>query len=156
MTTNTITSSRPYLIRALYEWMSDNGLTPHITVDVSDERVQVPREFVQEGKIVLNIAARAVGQFSWDNEWLAFSARFGGVSRHLSLPMGAIIAIHARENGAGMMFGEAEMSPQSTPKPNENAPVIVSTSENANADAGDDKPTPPKPGAKRPSLKVVK
>ncbi len=148
-----MTSSRPYLIRALYEWINDNGLTPHIVVDVSDERVIVPREFAQDGKIVLNLAVRAVGHFHWDNEWLTFSARFGGVSRNLSVPMWAILSIHARENGAGMMFGPAEFpaaAAMSAPDATQSTPIAAAeTSE-------EDKPEPPKPTGKRPSLKVVK
>lgn len=151
-----MTSSRPYLIRALYEWIADNGLTPHLTVDISDERVVVPREFAQDGKIVLNIAARAVGNFSWDNEWLVFSARFGGVSRNISIPMWAIVAIHARENGAGMMFGPAEIPPPKLAEQEEPKAIKPNVVSVEPAETNGDEPTPPKAGGKRPSLKVVK
>lgn len=103
-----MSSSRPYLMRALYEWLIDNQCTPHLLVDAKDPRVQVPREFVKDGQIVLNINPSAVGQFSWDNDWIEFSARFGGTPRRIVVPTWAVLALYARENGEGMAFGPAQ------------------------------------------------
>ncbi len=103
-----MTSNRPYLVRAIYEWIVDNRCTPHIVVDARDARVRVPREFVRDGQIVLNVSPSAVGQFSWDNNEIAFTARFGGVPRSMVVPMWAVTAIYARENGEGMGFGAAD------------------------------------------------
>ena len=97
-----MTSNRPYLLRALYEWIVDNGLTPHVLVDAVQPGVRVPAHAVKDGRIVLNIAERAVGGLRMDNETLRFSARFGGVSQSVLVPMHAVIAIYARENGQGM------------------------------------------------------
>jgi stringent starvation protein B len=97
-----MTSNRPYLLRALYEWIVDNGLTPHVLVDAVQPGVRVPAHAVKDGRIVLNIAERAVGGLRMDNESLRFSARFGGVSQSVLVPMHAVIAIYARENGQGM------------------------------------------------------
>lgn len=97
------TSTRPYLVRALYEWCTDNGLTPYVAVLV-DERVQVPREFVQNGEIVLNISFDATSGLKLGNEFIEFKARFGGVPRDILVPMDRVVAIYARENGQGMAF----------------------------------------------------
>lgn len=96
-------STKPYLIRAIHEWCCDNGFTPYITV-IADERTRVPREFVREGQIVLNIAHEATGHLNITNEGIIFQARFGGVAREISVPIGNVAAIFARENGAGMAF----------------------------------------------------
>ena len=108
MTDFKMSSSRPYLMRALYEWLVDNQCTPHLLVDAQDARVQVPRELVKDGQIVLNINPSAVGQFSWDNDWIEFSARFGGTPRRIVIPTWAVLALYARENGEGMAFGPAQ------------------------------------------------
>lgn len=97
-----MTSHRPYLLRALYEWIADNGLTPHLLVDATRPGVQVPPHAVQDGRVVLNIADRAVAGLEMDNEQIRFSARFGGVSQAVRVPVGAVLAIYARENGQGM------------------------------------------------------
>ena len=97
-----MTSHRPYLLRALYEWISDNGMTPHLLVDATRPGVQVPPHAVQDGRVVLNIADRAVAGLEMDNEQISFSARFGGVSQGVRVPVGAVLAIYARENGQGM------------------------------------------------------
>lgn len=96
-------STKPYLIRAIYEWCVDNGLTPHLSVAV-DQNTKVPMEFVKEGKIVLNLSAGATRHLTMDNEWVQFSARFGGVSRELQIPIAAVIGIFARENNEGLGF----------------------------------------------------
>ena len=97
------TSTRPYLIRALYEWCTDNGLTPYVAVQV-DDTVQVPREYVKDGEIVLNISFDATSALKLGNELIAFSARFAGKPREIMIPVDRVIAIYARENGQGMAF----------------------------------------------------
>ncbi len=97
------TSTRPYLIRALYEWCTDNGLTPYVAVRV-DESVQVPREYVKDGEIVLNISYDATSSLQLGNDFIEFKARFGGKPRDIMVPVGRVIAIYARENGQGMAF----------------------------------------------------
>ena len=106
-----ITSNRPYLLRALYEWITDNGLTPHVLVDAEVSGVDVPDHAIQKGKVVLNIAAGATEQLLLDNEMICFRARFSGKPFQISVPMDAVIAIYARENGQGMMFAKDD-SPQ--------------------------------------------
>lgn len=128
-----MTSNRPYLLRALYEWISDNGLTPYLLVDAAAEAVRVPPGAAKDGRVVLNIAARAVSQFEISNERVAFLARFGGVSQSVYVPMAAVLAIYAQENGQGMMFS-ADNAPSDPPPP---AP-------------------PPEEASKRPHLRVVK
>ncbi|MFN8665545.1 MAG: ClpXP protease specificity-enhancing factor [Thermomicrobiales bacterium] len=97
------TSTRPYLIRALYEWCTDNGFTPYIAVQV-DETVQVPREYVKDGEIVLNISFDATSSLKLGNQFIEFSARFAGTAREIMVPVERVIAIYARENGQGMAF----------------------------------------------------
>jgi stringent starvation protein B len=97
-----MTSHRPYLLRALYEWIADNGLTPHLLVDAGWPGVQVPRHAVKDGRIVLNVAQRAVAGLEMTNDTIRFSARFGGVSHSVLVPVSAVLAIYARENGQGM------------------------------------------------------
>ncbi|TBR12543.1 MAG: ClpXP protease specificity-enhancing factor [Lysobacter sp.] len=97
-----MTSHRPYLLRALYEWIAENGLTPHLLVDAGRPLVQVPRHAVKDGRIVLNVAQRAVASLEMGNDVIRFSARFGGVSHSVSVPVSAVLAIYARENGQGM------------------------------------------------------
>ena len=125
-----MTSNRPYLLRAVHEWIVDNGMTPQIVVDAMQDQVRVPAAYVHDGKIVLNISASAVRGLSLDNERVAFSARFGGAPFEVAVPVRAVMAIMARENGVGMAF----------------------------PDPGDDQPPSPPPPEprKRPSLRVVK
>jgi len=106
-----MTSNRPYLLRALYEWITDNGLTPHVLVDAELDGVDVPRHAVQKGKVVLNIASGATEHLLLNNETICFKARFSGKPYSISVPMNAVIAIYARENGQGMMFAQDD-SPQ--------------------------------------------
>jgi stringent starvation protein B len=96
-------STRPYLVRALYEWCTDNGFTPYVAVMV-DETVQVPREYVQDGEIVLNVSFDATSSLKLSNEFIEFKARFGGKAREIMVPMNRVMAIYARENGQGMAF----------------------------------------------------
>lgn len=109
-------SPKPYLLRAFYEWILDNGMTPYVVVDAGAEGVEVPREYVQDGKIVLNITPSAVQALVMDKDHLSFSARFRGVARSVEVPMPALKAVYAKENGRGMVFPEddAEIEP---PKP---------------------------------------
>jgi stringent starvation protein B len=136
-----VTPSRPYLLRGLYEWLNDNGLTAHLVVDATVSGVDVPPQYVQDGQITLNIAPGAVQGLLMDDRGVSFNARFGGVPMNVYVPMAAVLAIYARENGMGMGFG---MEP--------GAELLES------AAAPDPEPQPPEPspGGRRPSLKVVK
>jgi stringent starvation protein B len=101
-----MTSNRPYLLRAVHEWICDNGLTPHIVVDAAKPGVQVPPQAVSEGRVVLNLAPRAVARLEIGNDAITFMARFGGVSQTVNVPVAAVQAIYARENGQGMLLAE--------------------------------------------------
>jgi stringent starvation protein B len=119
-----MSSNRPYLLRALYEWIGDNDMTPHVLVDATQDGVQVPKAAVKDGRVVLNIAARAVAGLDMGNRELRFKARFGGVSHTVVVPMPAILAIYAQETGQGMMLPEdggalAEEAPGDAPEPPE-------------------------------------
>ncbi|AVR25099.1 ClpXP protease specificity-enhancing factor [Burkholderia thailandensis] len=96
-------STKPYLLRALYEWCTDNGYTPHIAVRV-DKSTRVPRQFVRDGEIVLNISFEATSQLQMGNEWIEFTARFSGKAHKIEVPVANVLAIYARENGQGMAF----------------------------------------------------
>lgn len=111
-----MTSNRPYLIRALYDWISDNGLTPYLLVDANCPGLQAPSGIAKDGRIVLNTAARAVSHFQIGKDAISFSARFSGVSHSLYVPLAAVLAIYAQENGQGMMF-PAEDAPPEPPAP---------------------------------------
>ncbi|MGD2075075.1 MAG: ClpXP protease specificity-enhancing factor [Gammaproteobacteria bacterium] len=124
-----MTSNRPYLIRAMHEWLVDNQCTPHLLVDAEQEGVEVPRQHVKDGKIVLNVGPQAVEGLHIGNDEVSFVARFGGMAQAVSIPVPAVLAIYARENGRGMMFGEED----SGPEPDDSGPK-----------------------SSRPSLKVVK
>lgn len=103
-----MTSTRPYLLRAIYEWIVDNGLTPHLLVHAEHDQVMVPRQFVDNGVIVLNVSPSAVRDLHLGNEAVEFNARFAGQPQHVYAPIGAVQAIYARENGQGIVLGEAE------------------------------------------------
>lgn len=127
-----MTPSRPYLIRALYDWIVDNGMTPYVLVDAEDEQVVVPRQFVEGGKIVLNVNPSAVQNLQLGNAFVEMDARFSGSPMHVSVPVMSVLAIYARENGKGMVFSEED---------------------------GDEPPpddTPDEDNSKRPTLRVVK
>ena len=106
--TTSITPTRPYMVRALYQWIEDNALTPYLMVDATADNVQIPTEHVQDGRIVLNIASRATGNMSMENEYIHFSARFGGVSQEIWVPLTAVMGIYAKENSQGMFFDPKE------------------------------------------------
>ncbi|MBK7953161.1 MAG: ClpXP protease specificity-enhancing factor [Candidatus Accumulibacter sp.] len=133
-------STKPYLIRAIHQWCCDNGFTPYLAVAV-DSRTRVPREHVRDGQIVLNVGYDATAHLSMDNDGISFQARFGGVARDISIPIGNISAIYARENGAGMAF---EPESNETPGGTSSAP-----------DPGD-QPEPPTPPTGRARLQRVK
>ncbi|HKV65168.1 MAG TPA: ClpXP protease specificity-enhancing factor [Rhodanobacteraceae bacterium] len=101
-----MTSNRPYLLRAVHEWICDNGLTPHIVVDAGKPGVQVPPQAISDGRVVLNLAPRAVTRLEIGNDAITFMARFGGVSQPVNVPVAAVQAIYARENGQGMLLAE--------------------------------------------------
>lgn len=130
-----MTSTRPYLIRAIYEWIADNGMTPHLVVDTTLPGVMVPQEHVRDGQITLNINQSAVHGLRLGNDEIEFSARFGGMARTLHIPVRAVTAIYARENGQGMAF--APEQDDDTPPP-------------------DSTPSDAPPPRRKPSLKIVK
>lgn len=107
-----VTSRRPYLLRAMHEWISDNAQTPHIVVDAQIDGVDVPRQYVKDGKIILNLSHAATSALKMGNEWVEFNARFGGVTRHVKVPLAAVLGIYARETGQGMIFSENDMGPE--------------------------------------------
>jgi stringent starvation protein B len=122
-----MTSNRPYLLRALYEWIGDNGMTPHLLVDATREGVRVPASTVKDGRVVLNIAARAVAQLQLGNRDVRFKARFGGASQDVLVPVTAILAIYAQETGQGMMLPEdgasvADDGPEDPPPAGDDGP----------------------------------
>ena len=104
----TLSPTRPYLARAIYEWICDNNLTPYLLVDATQPNTRVPEQFIQDGQIVLNIVPHAVHQLHMSNDALTFSARFGGVSRDIYVPLYAVLGIYARENGQGLFFDPNE------------------------------------------------
>jgi stringent starvation protein B len=117
-----MTSNRPYLLRALYEWIADNDMTPHILVEAGAQGVDVPVQAVQKGKVILNIDNAAVRELKLGNEMLTFKARFTGNEHHVAVPIEAVLAIYAKENGQGMMFAQDEETmpptdPDSDPDP---------------------------------------
>jgi stringent starvation protein B len=109
-----MTSSRPYLVRALYEWILDNSCTPHVVVNALADGVEVPQEHVDDGRIVLNISPTAVQDLHIGDHFIGFNGRFAGVPRQITVPMKALMGIYARENGQGMMFEE---QPETSPDP---------------------------------------
>jgi stringent starvation protein B len=166
-------STRPYLIRALYEWCTDNGFTPYIAVSV-DDSVQVPREYVKDGEIVLNISFDATSSLKLGNDFIEFKGRFSGVAREILVPVGQVTAIYARESGQGMAFPleapRASKTAASTGKDlgsGRDAAAVVSevkslqlaiVESERRADESNDDPVPPRPvtPGPRPTLKRVK
>jgi stringent starvation protein B len=144
--TTSMSSNRPYLLRAIYDWISDNNLTPYVLVDAGFEGVRVPPQVIKNGQVVLNLAMRAVANLDLGNEWISFQARFSGVSQAIHIPVQAVLALYAQENGQGMMFpaDEGGDAPSSSPAEADDAP-------SPDDGAGGDKP---KRGA--PHLRVVK
>ncbi len=163
----TLTSTKPYLVRAIYEWILDNGLTPHLLVDAGYPGTQVPAEFVQDNQIVLNLAPGAVRDLVMANDWISFSARFGGVPRELMVPAESVLGIFSRENRQGMVFPPPQYPDQ--PAQVTGSRATAATAERAGPigverPVGDTEPKGVKPkdtkgkgkGKGGPSLKVVK
>lgn len=130
-----MTSNRPYLLRAIHEWINDNGLTPYLLVEAGAPGLRVPASAIKDGKVVLSVAGRAVARLEFGMDMVRFMARFSGVSHAIEVPMAAVLAIYAQENGQGMMFPAEETSS-----------IRPSTTE----------PTEPAPKPGRPKLHVVK
>jgi len=151
---NVMTSTKPYIIRAFYDWISDNQLTPYIAVDVSVYGVLVPMNFVNDGQIILNISSSAVGGISLSGNQIEFSARFSGKLENLVIPYGAVSAIYAKENGAGSTFEIEHVEvPELQPEQSTTTLSSVSSTKNQSDKASDDG----KPKSKgRASLKVIK
>lgn len=141
MSSTETTSTKPYLLRAIYEWCSDNGLTPYVAVKV-DASVRVPMEYVKDGEIVLNVSMDATSALKLDNDYISFKARFGGQPREIVVPMDRVLAIYARENGQGMAFPVSE-------------PDEVDVQESLGADATDGEDPPPS-APQRPGLRRIK
>jgi len=112
-----MTSQKPYLIRAIFEWLVDNNLTPYLLVNATVDGVQVPHEFINDGKIVLNIDPGAVRNYHADNEWISFSARFSGKAMELFIPIHAVQSIYSKENNQGMFFPDEEHPPEPPTSP---------------------------------------
>lgn len=132
-----MTSSQPYLIRAIYDWIIDNNFTPYLLVNAENDYTMIPREYVEDGKIVLNINPSAISDLQLGNDYIMFNARFSGKAMEVSIPIVAVLAIYARENGQGMMFDKNNTNLPPTPPENTTPPE-----------------QPKKP--KKPQLKVVK
>lgn len=158
---------RPYLLRAFYEWLLDNQLTPHLVVDVTLPGVRVPMEYARDGQIVLNIAPRAVGNLELGNDEVRFNARFGGVPRQVEVPMAAVLAVYARENGAGTMFEPETAYDEELVSLNDDGEMPEQENETVMSVIDGDKPDhavdqdkdpddDPPPRGGRPSLRVVK
>ena len=142
MTTSTpsLTPTRPYLARAIYDWICDNNLVPYLLVDATQKFVRVPTQHIKDGQIVLNIAPHAVGHFQITNDCIQFSARFGGVSQDLYIPMSAVLGIYSRENGQGLFFDHQEYE------------QLLDEEQNSVQNEQDEKNETPK---KKPSLRVL-
>ena len=147
-------STKPYLLRALFEWCVDNGYTPHIAVKV-DSRTQVPAEYVKGGEITLNISPNAVHKLQMGNEMVEFSARFGGVARQISLPIGNVYALYARETGHGMTFDTEGAKPSVQARGETEA--VPTTARPPTALPAPAAPDPKKPtGGGKPTLRRIK
>lgn len=156
-------SIKPYFIRAVYEWCTDHGFSPYISV-VVDDTVLVPMEYVRNGEIVLNISFDATGSLQLGDEYIEFKGRFGGVARDICVPVNRVMAIYARENGQGMSFPLSPFSPETAqgkkaPEKTVQLSTVPSTSKLDTAQLDEDAPTPPPTpprGGGRPALKRVK
>lgn len=161
-----MTPRRPYLLRAFYDWLLDNQLTPHLVVDVMRPGVQVPMEFARDGQIVLNVAPRAVGNLQLGDNEVSFNARFGGIPRQVSVPMAAVLAIYARENGAGTMFEPeagyetegafAGLESETIPTESLMSVIDGDRPDSSDGDQNPDDEPPQPPRGNRPALRVVK
>ena len=157
--TNEMTSNKPYIVKAFYDWISDNGLTPYIVVDVSVYGVMVPMSYVNDGQIVLNVSASAVGSIAMGELSIELSARFGGKLEHMSVPYGAVAAIYAKENGAGTSLAIEHPEPDTMVEKLEPSPIMstVKSVGNETDTKASIKPQGAQASkAKKPSLSVVK
>jgi stringent starvation protein B len=152
MDAHPIVSTKPYLIRAIYEWCVDQGFTPHVAAAV-DGQTRVPAAYVRNGQIVLNVGPEATHQLVMDNEQIAFQARFNGVVHHIVVPMGNVAAIYARENGQGMAFEIVEVE---VAEGDEDSGDVVAPNRPLSTAPDDDIPPPPPPPPRGGHLKVVK
>ncbi|QIL85079.1 ClpXP protease specificity-enhancing factor [Vibrio sp. HDW18] len=161
MDSDQMTPRRPYLLRAFYDWLLENELTPHLVVDATLPRVKVPLEYVQDGQIILNVAPRAVSHLDLSNDEVTFNARFGGRPHRVIVPIYAVQAIYARENGAGTMFEPEPAYIDSLELEELDSPASLAGLESPLTDDSDDhtrdesSDEPPRPKGK-PSLRVVK
>lgn len=145
-------SPRPYLLRAIYDWLVDDGSTPHLLVEVTDDTVQVPRQFVKDGAIVLNISPSAVRDLQLGDEFVMFNARFGGVAQDICVPIAAVQAIYARENGRGLALAEFDDDlVDSEPEDNRAGEQTSRAADKQSDTAADGKSAP-----RAPHLKIVK
>jgi stringent starvation protein B len=148
------------MLRAMHQWIMDNGQTPHIIVDAGADGVEVPRAYVAQGQIILNVSHTATGGLDLGNEWVSFEARFAGVVHHILVPTGAVLAIYARESGEGMVFAESEEDGTSEGEPEtreEGAGTVSGESPAGDAQPGVTREAPQRQGGrKRPTLTVVK
>ena len=144
-----MTSNRPYLLRAIYDWISDNNLTPYMLVDATRSGVRVPAHVIKNGQVVLNLAMRAVANLDLGNEWISFQARFSGVSHSIQIPIPAVLALYAQENGQGMMF-PAEEEGGEPPTDNPPSPPAPEPPNDGGGTGGD------KPKRSGSHLRVVK
>ena len=161
----TTTAKRPYLLRAFYEWIVDNGMTPHVLVDARSPQVKVPRQFVKDGSIVLNVSMTAANNIMMDNDSVTFSARFGGKAFAIYLPMSSVMAIYSRETQDGISFPPDEYALTDNMEAFQDVrptPSLAAVSGGDSVDSSDevteqdDEPEPPKPTRQRPALRVVK
>ncbi len=143
-----MTSNRPYLIRAFYDWIVDNDCTPYLAVNAYFPGVEVPQNYVTDGQIVLNVAPRAIVGMEFGDELIRFNTRFGGVPTDISVPVASVLGIYARENGQGMVF-EPENPPEPDPSGDKPGPSVVKS-------PSDKKAKSEGKGGKKPSLRVVK
>ncbi|MCK5809959.1 MAG: ClpXP protease specificity-enhancing factor [Cocleimonas sp.] len=141
-----MTSNRPYLVKAIYEWIMDNNVTPHVVINAMDETVSVPQQYVDDGQIILNVNPSAVQDLVIDDECIMFNARFGGKPYNIYAPMHTVMAIYAAENGQGMMFNEEQNS----------GPPPTSNNDSDKSDGGDSSGGNNRPPRKKPTLRVVK
>ncbi len=139
-------TKRPYLLRAMHEWMSECGHTPHVIVDAGRAGSEIPQAYVKDGKIVLNLSASATQRLRLGNEDIEFDARFAGVVHHVRVPIGAVLGIYARETGEGMVFSEQDLGPEPPRSP-------TPAEDGGGRDGGG---TREGGGSRRPQLKVVK
>ena len=148
-----MSSQRPYLLRALYEWIADNGMTPHVLVDARMPGVRVPAHAVKDGRIVLNIAERAVAKLELGNDAIRFTARFAGVSQAVMVPLEAVIAVYSRETGQGMAMPD---EPRASSQEQDDGAELEQAADTPPGEAPEPPDTPPEPPKRGGHLRIVK